>query len=63
MRTLLFLASSASAQDVLGCVTPEVVRRLSPYLNRHLKQFGPYVLDMTIQPEPLELKTLFGLRV
>ena len=45
------------------CVTPEAASRLSPYLNGHLKRFGQYVLDMTIQPEPLEPKTLFGLRV
>jgi TnpA family transposase len=42
------------------CVTPAAASRLSPYLNGHLKRFGQYVLDMTIQPEPLELKTLFG---
>jgi Tn3 transposase DDE domain len=42
------------------CVTLEAARRLSPYLNGHLKRFGQYVLDMAIQPEPLELKTLFG---
>jgi TnpA family transposase len=45
------------------CVTPEAASRLSPYLNGHLKRFGQYVLDMAIQPEPLELKTLFGMRV
>jgi hypothetical protein len=44
------------------CVTPEAASRLSPYLNGHLKRFGQYVLDMAIQPEPLELKTLFGTR-
>ena len=44
------------------CVTPEAVSRLSPYLNGHLKRFGQYVLDMAIQPEPLEPKTLFGTR-
>ena len=27
-------------------VTPEVVRRLSPYLTEHIKRFGQYVLDM-----------------
>jgi hypothetical protein len=45
------------------CVTPEAASRLSPYLNGHLKRFGQYVLDMTTQPEPLEPKELFGLRV
>ena len=44
------------------CITPEVASHLSLYLNGHLKRFGQYGLDMTIQPEPLELKTLFGMR-
>jgi len=35
------------------CVTPEVVRRLSPYLTEHIKRFGQYVLDMDTGPEPL----------
>src|SRR5712692_11719438 len=33
-------------------VTPEVVKRLSPYLTEHLKRFGQYRLDITVQPEP-----------
>ena len=41
------------------CVTPEVVRRLSPYLTEHIKRFGQYLLDMEIPPEPLELQPLF----
>ena len=41
------------------CVTPEVVRRLSPYLTEHIKRFGQYFLDMTTQPEPLQPKPLF----
>jgi len=34
------------------CVTPEVVRRLSPYLTEHIKRFGQYMLDMETLPEP-----------
>ena len=41
------------------CVTPEIVRRLSPYLTEHIKRFGQYFLDMTTQPEPLLPKPLF----
>jgi hypothetical protein len=41
------------------CVTPDIVRRLSPYLTEHIKRFGQYFLDMTTQPEPLQLKPLF----
>ena len=41
------------------CITPEVVRRLSPYLTEHIKRFGQYVLDMETLPEPLDLKPLF----
>jgi hypothetical protein len=35
------------------CVTPEVVRGLSPYLTEYIKRFGQYVLDMDTGPEPL----------
>ena len=52
----------AALQQEGVCVTPEVASRLSPYLTEHLKRFGQYMLDMTIRPEPLELKTLFGTR-
>lgn len=41
------------------CMTPEVVKRLSPYLIEQIKRFGPYLLDMATQPEPLQLKPLF----
>jgi TnpA family transposase len=40
-------------------ITPELVARLSPYLNEHLKRFGHYVLDMETPPEPLQPKPLF----
>ena len=52
----------AALQQEGVCVTPEAASHLSPYLNGHLKRFGQYVLDMTIQPGPLELKTLFRMR-
>jgi hypothetical protein len=42
------------------CVTPEVVRRLGPYLTEHIKRFGQYVLDMDTSPEPLQPKPLFA---
>lgn len=42
------------------CVTPEIVRRLSPYLTEHIKRFGLYVLDMATQPGPLQPQPLFG---
>jgi hypothetical protein len=41
------------------CVTPEVVRPLSPYLTEHIKRFGQYVLDMDTRPGPLQPKPLF----
>ena len=41
-------------------VTPEVVRRLSPYLTEHIKRFGQCVLDMDTPPEPLQPKLLFA---
>ena len=43
------------------CVTPEAVRRLSPYLTEHIKRFGQYFLDMATQPGPLQPQPLFGL--
>lgn len=54
-------ALSALQQEGV-CVTPEAVRRLSPYLTEHIKRFGQYVLDMETQPEPLAPKPLFGTR-
>jgi len=41
-------------------VIPEVVRRLSPCLIEHIKYLGQYVLDIDVQPEPLQLKLLFA---
>jgi len=40
-------------------VTPEMVRRLSPYLTEHIKRFGQYVLDMALHLGPLQLQPLF----
>jgi TnpA family transposase len=40
-------------------ITPELLARLSPYLNGHLKRFGHYILDMETPPEPLQPKSLF----
>ena len=40
-------------------VTPEMGRRLSPYLTEHIKRFGLYVLDMAVHPGPLPLHPLF----
>ena len=42
------------------CVTPEIVRRLSPYLTEHIKRFRLYFLDMATQPGPLQPQPLFG---
>ena len=39
-------------------VTPEMTQRLSPYMTRHLKRFGQYVLDLEEIPEPLLLPKL-----
>jgi hypothetical protein len=41
------------------CVTPEIVKHLSPYLTEHIKRFGQYFLDMATQPGPLQLQPLF----
>jgi hypothetical protein len=41
-------------------VTPEVVRRLSPYLTDLIEQFEQYALEMDTPPEPLQPKLLFA---
>ena len=35
-------------------VTKDLVRRLSPYMRKHIRRFGQYVLDLDEVPEPLE---------
>ena len=40
-------------------VTPEMVRRLSPYLTEHIKRFGQYMLDMALHLGPLQPQPLF----
>jgi hypothetical protein len=30
------------------------VAALSPYLTRHIKRFGDYVLDLSVRPDPLD---------
>jgi hypothetical protein len=42
-------------------VTPEVATCLSPSLTEHLKRFGQYLLDMMVQPEPLQPQRLFAM--
>ena len=42
-------------------MTPEVAKCLSPYLTEHLKRFGQYLLDITVQPEPLPPQRLFAI--
>jgi TnpA family transposase len=32
----------------------EAVAALSPYLTRHIKRFGDYVLDLSVRPDPLD---------
>jgi TnpA family transposase len=39
-------------------VTEPLVQRLSPYMTKHIKRFGQYVLDMNTLPEPLEIPKL-----
>jgi hypothetical protein len=39
-------------------VTKELVQRLSPYMTKHIKRFGQYVLDMDNLPQPLEIPKL-----
>jgi hypothetical protein len=41
-------------------ITPEIAKCFSPYLTEHLKRFGQYLLDITVQPEPLHPQRLFA---
>ncbi len=41
-------------------VTPEIAKWLSPYRTEHRKRFGPYLLDITVQPEPVQPQRLFA---
>lgn len=41
-------------------VTPEIAKCFSPYLTEHLKRFGQYLLDITVQPEPVQPQRLFA---
>jgi TnpA family transposase len=35
-------------------VTKELVARISPYMTKHIKRFGEYILDMNLMPDPLQ---------
>ena len=39
-------------------VTPQLAKRLSPYMTEHIRRFGQYVLDMEDIPEPLQPQKL-----
>lgn len=39
-------------------VTPELVKRLSPYMTEQIRRFGQYVIDMNDMPEPLHPQKL-----
>jgi len=42
-------------------ITAEELKVLSPYLTKHIKRFGEYVIDLDINPPPLELEYRFSL--
>ncbi|MBF0398697.1 MAG: Tn3 family transposase [Desulfobacterales bacterium] len=39
-------------------ITKQFVHQLSPYMTEHIKRFGQYILDMNVNPEPLEISKL-----
>ena len=43
---------SAMAEDGHS-ITPKLVARTSPYMRKHVRRFGRYVLDMEDLPGPL----------
>lgn len=42
-------------------ITAEELKALSPYLTKHIKRFGEYVIDLNISPPPLDLEYEFKL--
>lgn len=42
-------------------MTAEDLKALSPYLTKHIKRFGDYVVDMSQIPPPLEIEYTFSL--
>ena len=43
-------------------LSAHTIAALSPYLRHHIKRFGDYVIDLSIQPEPLEKQMALPLR-
>jgi hypothetical protein len=39
-------------------ITKALVSRLSPYMREHIRRFGKYLLDMEVQPPPLEPRSI-----
>ncbi|HSK73842.1 MAG TPA: hypothetical protein VK892_19245, partial [Pyrinomonadaceae bacterium] len=42
-------------------IKAEDLKALSPYLTKHIKRFGDYVVDMSQIPPPLEIEYTFSL--
>jgi hypothetical protein len=42
-------------------ITENELKALSPYLTKHIKRFGEYVIDLNISPPSLELEYNFSL--
>lgn len=42
-------------------ITENELKALSPYLTKHIKRFGEYIIDLNISPPPLELEYNFSL--
>lgn len=60
LRQLMIGVLAAVANNQLP-VTPDLAACLSPYTREHIRRFGPYVLDMSDLPGPLEPQPLpFG---
>ncbi len=42
-------------------VSPEDLKRLSPYQTAHIKRFGDYTVDLSQIPPPLDIEYTFSL--
>jgi hypothetical protein len=46
-----------------GNVDPALLATLSPYINRHLKRYGDYVVDLQTIPQPFEGAILLPIEI
>ena len=56
-----YVVQTLSAEGVR--VDQALLATLSPYINRHLKRYGDYVVDLQTVPQPLEGAMLLPIEI